>query len=95
MQVQRPLHFDDDNPNSTFQKLFFHPTLVRIRKKKKTITFDFKKGEWIVSKQFGEGKIEFLEGENDKMTALIDFDDYGLKKLMLKFANLTRLNIED
>ena len=66
-----------------------------IRKKKKTITFDFKKGEWIVSKQFGEGKIEFLEGENDKMTALIDFDDYGLKKLMLKFANLTRLNIED
>lgn len=51
----------------------------------------FTKGDWVFSKQFGEGKILELSRSGNNMVVIVDFDDYGMKKLILKYANLTKI----
>jgi len=60
------------------------------KSKKVFINTEFKENDWVSSKQFGEGKILMIEGEGNKTTVVVDFDDYGMKKLLLKYANLEK-----
>ena len=60
------------------------------KSKKVFINTEFKENDWVSSKQFGEGKILMIEGEGNKTTVMVDFDDYGMKKLLLKYANLEK-----
>jgi len=61
-------------------------------KKETTFILGFLKGEWVTSKQFGDGKVQSIEGEGEKAVVLVDFEDYGLKKLLAKYANLKKLD---
>ena len=37
---------------------------------------------------FGRGRIIAIEGQGEETRAIVDFETYGRKRLMLKFANL-------
>jgi DNA helicase-2/ATP-dependent DNA helicase PcrA len=46
-------------------------------------------GAQVEHQKFGRGKVQSLEGEGDKATAVVFFgSDVGNKKLKLKYANL-------
>lgn len=62
------------------------------KKKETTFILGFLKGEWVTSKQFGDGKVQSIEGEGEKAVVLVDFEDHGLKKLLAKYANLKKLD---
>jgi DNA helicase-2/ATP-dependent DNA helicase PcrA len=53
---------------------------------------DYKIGDKVSHSKFGRGTITGLKGIADKRQAVIRFDDFGKKALMLKYANLHRLN---
>ncbi|MDA3838889.1 MAG: UvrD-helicase domain-containing protein [Candidatus Delongbacteria bacterium] len=55
----------------------------------KTYPIDqFNERDLVVSKQFGEGIILMIEGEGKKQVLTVDFDEYGIKKLLTKYAGL-------
>jgi hypothetical protein len=37
---------------------------------------------------FGKGKVVRVSGKGDTMKVVVDFDDYGVKNLLVKFARL-------
>lgn len=45
--------------------------------------------------RFGEGVITAIEGEGNNTKATVDFDNLGTKNLLLKFAKLTVLSVEN
>ena len=47
-------------------------------------------GERVAHSTFGEGKILEITGEGDNRKARIDFDDFGEKQLLLKYARLSK-----
>lgn len=49
---------------------------------------DIKKGSVVCHERFGRGVILSIEGEAPNTTALVDFDNSGEKKLLLRFAKL-------
>ncbi|MDR0972101.1 MAG: UvrD-helicase domain-containing protein [Bacteroidales bacterium] len=49
---------------------------------------DFTLGLRVYHEKFKEGKILSLEGEGDNMKADVDFENFGIKKLVLRFAKL-------
>ncbi|NOR45133.1 MAG: AAA family ATPase, partial [Candidatus Delongbacteria bacterium] len=48
----------------------------------------FSERDLVVSNQFGEGIILLIEGEGRKQVLTVDFDEYGIKKLLTKYAGL-------
>ncbi len=48
----------------------------------------YKAGKRVYHKKFGEGKINYVEQENDDLKVDITFDKVGHKRLMAKFAGL-------
>ena len=52
---------------------------------------DLEPGERVTHERFGEGEVLSVEGESPNTTALINFKSTGTKKLLLRFAKLTRL----
>ena len=48
----------------------------------------FNERDLVTSKQFGEGIILMIEGEGNKQVLVVDFDEYGIKKLLTKYAGL-------
>lgn len=52
---------------------------------------DVTKGEKVRHQRFGHGVIKDLEGQGPNKKAIIDFENVGEKKLLLKFAKLERL----
>ncbi len=55
------------------------------------ITWDLEEGDKVKHERFGEGEVVSIEGESPNTTALINFRTAGTKKLLLRFAKLTRL----
>ena len=55
------------------------------------ITWDLEEGDRVMHERFGEGEVISVEGESPNTTALINFRTAGTKKLLLRFAKLTRL----
>jgi DNA helicase-2/ATP-dependent DNA helicase PcrA len=51
---------------------------------------EFKVGDSVFHSKFGNGKVTGLKGIADKRQAVIRFDDFGKKSLMLKYANLQK-----
>ncbi len=47
-------------------------------------------GERVAHSTFGEGKILEITGEGDNRKARIDFDEFGEKQLLLKYARLSK-----
>ena len=45
-------------------------------------------GQRVSHDRFGEGVILAIEGEEQNKKALVDFDNFGKKQLLLKFARL-------
>ena len=52
----------------------------------------FRTGERVGHDRFGKGEILSLEGRGGDAKAIIRFDLFGVKSLLLKYARLTRLN---
>ena len=65
--------------------------LKNINKKPETEEIDFSEyqsGKRVYHKKFGEGIINYVEEEGNDLKVDIDFDKFGHKRLMAKFANL-------
>jgi len=52
---------------------------------------DLKQGDRVMHERFGQGEVITIEGEAPNTTALIEFKTAGTKKLLLRFAKLTKL----
>jgi hypothetical protein len=50
-----------------------------------------KRGVRVFHETFGEGRVLEVAGQGDKAKAMVDFQKFGRKSLMLKFANLKLL----
>ena len=50
--------------------------------------FNFKEGDRVLHKKFGKGTIRKIEGEDEEAMVEIDFDNYGMKRLMAAYAKL-------
>jgi DNA helicase II / ATP-dependent DNA helicase PcrA len=51
-------------------------------------SFEIKQGTAVRHEMFGKGKVIRVTGKGDAMKAVVDFDDYGVKNLLVKFARL-------
>jgi DNA helicase-2/ATP-dependent DNA helicase PcrA len=49
---------------------------------------DLRQGAIVKHEMFGRGKVVALSGKGDARKAVVQFDDYGMKSLMVKFAKL-------
>jgi len=50
-----------------------------------------KPGDRVRHERFGEGEVISVDGEPPNTTAVIEFAGAGTKKLLLRFAKLTRM----
>jgi DNA helicase-2/ATP-dependent DNA helicase PcrA len=48
-------------------------------------------GDSVMHERFGQGEVISVEGEAPNTTAIIEFKDSGTKKLLLRFAKLTKI----
>lgn len=55
-------------------------------------SYGLKIGDNITHTTFGNGKVLNIEGNGDNTKALINFENYGSKQLLLKYARLTIIN---
>ncbi len=53
---------------------------------------DYKIGDLVEHKRFGEGEIINFEDKGSNKKAIINFKNSGIKKLLLKFAKLSKIN---
>ena len=51
-------------------------------------TLEMKQGTFVQHEMFGRGKIVRVNGKGDTMKVVVDFDDFGVKNLLVKFARL-------
>ncbi|MDD3044363.1 MAG: 3'-5' exonuclease [Candidatus Delongbacteria bacterium] len=51
----------------------------------------FERKDIVMSKQFGEGIVLDYQASGTKSTVTVDFDDFGIKKLLVRYAGLTKL----
>ncbi len=51
----------------------------------------YEKKDIVHSKQFGEGIILDVEGTGSKKVVTVDFDDFGIKKLLVRYADLKKI----
>jgi DNA helicase-2/ATP-dependent DNA helicase PcrA len=49
---------------------------------------DLRQGAIVKHEMFGRGKVVAISGKGDARKAVVQFDDFGLKSLMVKFARL-------
>jgi DNA helicase-2/ATP-dependent DNA helicase PcrA len=52
---------------------------------------DVKKGATVDHATFGRGRVIEVSGKGESKKAVVQFDEYGMKTLILKFANLKRI----
>ena len=51
-------------------------------------TLEIKQGTSVRHEMFGRGKVLRISGKGDATKVVVDFDDYGVKNLLVKFARL-------
>ena len=49
---------------------------------------DVRQGAIVIHEMFGRGKVVAISGKGDARKAVVHFDDYGMKSLMVKYARL-------
>ena len=83
------------NPEPSFSFRSAESFLKNLETKKQSGIADlskYKVGQRVFHKKFGEGEITNLERESDDVKVDIQFDKFGHKRLMAKFAGLEVLN---
>jgi hypothetical protein len=53
---------------------------------------EVKVGDWVRHVEFGDGLVLETKGKGESASALVSFPDNTRRRLMLKFAKLTRLD---
>ncbi|MCX6135607.1 MAG: UvrD-helicase domain-containing protein, partial [Ignavibacteriales bacterium] len=51
-------------------------------------SFEMRQGTRVMHEMFGRGKIVRVNGKGDAMKVVVDFEDFGVKNLLVKFARL-------
>lgn len=90
----------DRKPQTSKQPLTFVPNLKNLKKIDQSTPADagnyqsltdINVGERVKHQRFGHGLIKDLEGNGPNKKAVIEFDNVGEKKLLLKFAKLEKI----
>jgi len=50
--------------------------------------FELQRGMWVIHESFGRGKVLSVSGKGENQKATVDFEDYGMKSLIVRFARL-------
>ena len=90
-----PSEIKKDKNTTDFQFRTAESFLNNLNKKKASTGVDlskYKVGQKVFHKRFGEGTITNLEQEDDDIKVDIQFEKFGHKRLMAKFAGLEILN---
>jgi hypothetical protein len=58
---------------------------------KKVMKGDYKVGDKVVHKTYGEGIIQSISGEGINKMVSVNFDKIGIKNLLLEYAPLTKI----
>ncbi len=89
VMYQRKSRFLDEIP---IELVLYHNAKDEARKTKKKEEFEqsynFTVGSVVFHEVFGIGRIVDLSGNGDKASAVVDFENFGRKLLLLKYANL-------
>jgi DNA helicase-2/ATP-dependent DNA helicase PcrA len=89
VMYQRKSRFLDEIP---IELVLYHNAKDEARKTKKKEDFEqsynFTVGSFVFHEVFGIGRIVDLSGNGDKASAVVDFENFGRKLLLLKYANL-------
>ncbi|NMC36748.1 MAG: UvrD-helicase domain-containing protein [Bacteroidales bacterium] len=64
--------------------------VVRDFAQKPVSVAEFAEGDFVHHERFGQGEIISIEGEPPNTTATVEFENNGRKKLLLRFARLTK-----
>ena len=96
--------YDDMDPHYYRQSLSGQGSTKRVKRETKSnasnsgrrVVYDEGQGEIrpgvrVEHRTFGEGKVLSMEGQGEKATAVVFFEDVGQKKLKLKYARLRRV----
>ncbi|MFO8055547.1 MAG: 3'-5' exonuclease [Bacteroidales bacterium] len=92
--------FEKRKAQMGFDHEFHKPKLKKIENsspEQKTIQTpsnidEITEGAQVEHSKFGKGQVITLEGSGDNKKAIVDFDSFGKKQLLLKFAKLKRLD---
>ncbi len=68
-----------------------HPDAGRELSRQSGSGTEFNEGDIVVHERFGRGEIVNIEGESPNATATVEFENSGRKKLLLRFARLSKL----
>lgn len=68
-----------------------HPVTGRDLSRQSGSGTEFNEGDIVVHERFGRGEIVNIEGESPNATATVEFENSGRKKLLLRFARLSKL----
>jgi DNA helicase-2/ATP-dependent DNA helicase PcrA len=49
---------------------------------------EIKQGTYVRHEMFGRGKVIRVTGKGDAMKVVVDFEDFGIKNLLVRFARL-------
>jgi DNA helicase-2/ATP-dependent DNA helicase PcrA len=89
VMYQRKSRFLEEIP---IELVLYHSAKDEARKTKKKVDFEqsynFTVGSVVFHEVFGIGRIVDLSGNGDKASAVVDFENFGRKLLLLKYANL-------
>jgi DNA helicase-2/ATP-dependent DNA helicase PcrA len=93
---QREYHYDDDSVSETKITQGFGRMVNNIadinKLKSPVMDLDFKPGDRVYHKKFGNGTISKVDGTNEDMKLEIIFDgNVGMRRLMAAFANLSKI----
>lgn len=52
------------------------------------IELEIKQGAYVRHEMFGKGRVIRVSGKGDAMKVVVDFEDFGVKNLLVRFARL-------
>ena len=84
-------YIHSDNANASFKFRSAESFLKNLSVKKEAENIDlskYKAGLKVYHKKFGEGTINYVEEEGEDLKVDIEFEKYGHKRLMARFAGL-------
>lgn len=79
-----------DSPPRGYRKVS-HPAAGRELSRQSVSATEFAEGDIVTHERFGRGEIINIEGEPPNTTATVEFENNGRKKLLLRFARLSKL----
>jgi DNA helicase-2/ATP-dependent DNA helicase PcrA len=78
------------SPSPKLKRIAGHEAVRDFTQKPVSIA-EFAEGDYVQHERFGQGEIISIEGEPPNTTATVEFENNGRKKLLLRFARLTKI----